>query len=75
LVANREFTISSSSNSVKEIVIFIVIGKKVLVTSFSGTRVTIDLSAVSAGIYIFKVMEAGKIATKELVIRQVSNYF
>jgi hypothetical protein len=58
----------------KEIVIFIVIRKKVLVTSFSGTRVTIDLSAVSAGIYIFKVMEVGKIATKELVIRQVSNH-
>jgi hypothetical protein len=69
LVTNKEFTISSSSKSVKEIVIFIAIGKKVLATSFSGTGVTIDLSAISAGIYILKVMEAGKIATKELVIR------
>ncbi|WP_392349184.1 T9SS type A sorting domain-containing protein [uncultured Polaribacter sp.] len=27
------------------------------------------MSAISAGIYILKVMEAGKIATKKLVIR------
>jgi hypothetical protein len=68
-ITNKEFTISSSSNSVKEIAIFNVIGKRVLATSFSGTNATIDLSAISAGIYILKVMEAGKIATKKLIIR------
>ena len=68
-VTNKEFTISSRSTSVKEVAIFNVIGKKVLATNFSGTNTTIDVSAISAGIYILKVMEAGKIATKKLVIR------
>jgi hypothetical protein len=68
-VTNKEFTISSRSTSVKEVAIFNVIGKKVLVTNFSGTNATINVSAISAGIYILKVMEAGKIATKKLVIR------
>ena len=68
-VTNKEFTISSRSISAKEVAIFNVIGKKVLATNFSGTNTTIDVSAISAGIYILKVMEAGKIATKKLVIR------
>jgi hypothetical protein len=68
-VTNKEFTISSSSNSVKEIAIFNVIGKKVLTTRFSGFKSTIDVAAIGSGIYILKVMEAGKISTKKLVIR------
>jgi hypothetical protein len=68
-VTNKEFTISSSSNSVKEIAIFNVIGKKVLTTRFSGFKSTIDVSVIGSGIYILKVMEAGKVSTKKLVIR------
>jgi len=68
-IINKEFTISSSNTGVKEIAIFNVIGKKVFATRFSGTTANIDVSAISAGIYILKVMEAGKTATKKLVIR------
>ncbi|MFQ3305185.1 MAG: hypothetical protein ACI9JT_001004 [Polaribacter sp.] len=68
-VTNKEFRISSSSNSVKQIAIFNVIGKKVLTARFSGFKSTIDVSAIGSGIYILKVMEAGKISTKKLVIR------
>jgi hypothetical protein len=68
-ITNKEFTISSSSASVKEIAIFNVIGKKVVATRFSGTKAIINVSAISAGIYILKVIEAGKTATKKLVIR------
>jgi hypothetical protein len=68
-ITNKEVTISSSSASVKEIAIFNVIGKKVLATRFSGTKAVINVSAISAGIYILKVTEAGKTATKKLVIR------
>jgi hypothetical protein len=68
-ITNKEFTISSSSASVKEIAIYNVIGKKVLATSFSGIKTTIDVSAMSSGIYILKVIEAGKTAIKKLVIR------
>ncbi|WP_104808332.1 T9SS type A sorting domain-containing protein [Polaribacter filamentus] len=48
---------------------FNVLGKKVLSSSFSGVKSTIDVSAISAGIYILKVTEAGKTASKKLVIR------
>jgi hypothetical protein len=68
-ITNKEFTISSSSASVKEIAIFNVIGKKVLATRFSGTEAIINVSAISEGIYILKVTEAGKTASKKLVIR------
>jgi len=68
-VTNKEFTISSSSNNVKEITIFNVLGKKVLTTCFLGFKSTINVSAIGLGIYILKVTEAGKISTKKLVIR------
>jgi len=68
-ITKNSFTITSNSSSKKEVAIFNVIGKKVLATNFSGTNATIDVSAINAGIYILKVMEAGKIATKKLVIR------
>ncbi len=68
-ITNKEFTISSSNSSLKNIVIFNVLGKRVLSTSFSGTKSTIDVSAVNSGIYILKVIENGKTATKKLVIR------
>jgi hypothetical protein len=68
-ITDNRFTISSNSNGKKELVIFNVLGKKVLSSSFSGVKSTIDVSAISAGIYILKVTEAGKTASKKLVIR------
>ena len=68
-ITNKKFTISSSNSSVKNIAIFNVLGKKVLTTSFSGAKSTIDVSAINSGIYILKVTEEGKTATKKLVIR------
>ena len=49
--------------------IFNVLGKQVLNTRFSGSKSTIDVSTINAGIYILKVTEEGKTATKKLVIR------
>jgi hypothetical protein len=68
-ITNKEFTISSSNSSVKDIVIFNVLGKKVLTTSFSGAKSIIDVSLINSGVYILKVTESGKTATKKLVIR------
>ena len=68
-ITNKEFTVSSSNSSVKDIVIFNVLGEKVLTTSFSGVKSTIDVSVINSGIYILKVTEEGKTATKKLVIR------
>lgn len=38
-------------------------------TSFSGLNKNLDVSAINSGVYILKVTEAGKTATKKLVIR------
>ncbi|MEE9406949.1 MAG: T9SS type A sorting domain-containing protein [Polaribacter sp.] len=68
-ITDKKFTISSTSSSVKQVVIFNVLGKKVFSSSFSGEKKNIDVSGVNAGIYILKVTENGKTATKKLVIR------
>lgn len=68
-ITNSTFTITSNSSSKKTITIFNVLGKKVLSSSFSGVKSDVDVSTISAGIYILKVTEAGKTASKKLVIR------
>jgi hypothetical protein len=68
-VTNNRFTITSNSSNKKAITIFNVLGKKVLSSSFSGAKSDVDVSAISSGIYILKVTENGKTATKKLVIR------
>jgi hypothetical protein len=68
-VSKGTLTISSASNSLKNIPIFNLLGKQVLSSSFSGVQSNVDVSSISAGIYILKVTEAGKTATTKLVIR------
>lgn len=68
-ITNNTFTITSNSSSKKEFAIFNVLGKKVLSSNFSSVKSNVDVSAISAGIYILKVTEEGKTATKKLVIR------
>jgi len=68
-ITNNTFTITSNSSSKKEFAIFNVLGKKVLSSNFSGVKSNVNVSAISAGVYILKVTEDGKTATKKLVIR------
>lgn len=68
-VSNSKFTLSSNSSGAKQIAIFNILGKNVLSSSVSGVKATVDVSAISAGIYILKVTEGGKTATKKLVIK------
>jgi hypothetical protein len=68
-VSNGILTISSASDSLKNITIFNLLGKQVLSSSFSDIQSNVDVSSISAGIYILKVTEDGKTATKKLVIR------
>jgi len=68
-VTNNMFTITASSINKKELTIFNVLGKRVLSSSFSGVKSDVDVSTISAGIYILKVTEGGKTSTKKLVIR------
>lgn len=68
-VTNNKLTISTLSTNNKQVSIFNVLGKKVLSTNFSGTKSNVDVSEISSGIYILKVTENGKTATKKLVIK------
>ncbi len=68
-VTGNRFTVKSASTDSKEVIIFNVLGKKVFASNFSGTKKDIDVSALNSGVYILKVKESGKIATKKLIIR------
>ncbi|KGL62074.1 T9SS type A sorting domain-containing protein [Polaribacter sp. Hel1_85] len=68
-ITDKRFTIITNSSDVKQISIFNVLGKKVLTTNFSGSKKSINVSTINSGIYILKVTESGKTATKKLVIR------
>lgn len=68
-VSKGNFAITTNSIDVKQVSIFNVLGKQVISTSFSGTKSNIDVSSISSGIYILKVTENGRTATKKLVIR------
>ncbi|WP_445749089.1 T9SS type A sorting domain-containing protein [Polaribacter sp.] len=68
-VTSDNFTITSNSGDKKEVTIFNVLGKKVLSTSFSGTKADINVAAISSGIYILKVSEGEKAAISKLIIK------
>jgi hypothetical protein len=68
-ITNKRFTVSSSSSEVKQLTIFNVLGKQVFTTSFSGLNKNVDVSTITSGVYILKITEEGKTATKKLVIR------
>jgi hypothetical protein len=59
--------INTNSNSEKNIQIFDVLGKKVFESNLKGRE--LDLTKLTAGIYILKVLEEGKTATRKLVIK------
>ena len=68
-VTNNSFTITTNSTEKKEVTIFNVLGKKVVSTSFSGTKADINVAAISSGIYILKVSEGAKMSTSKLIIK------
>ncbi|MEJ6673879.1 MAG: T9SS type A sorting domain-containing protein, partial [Polaribacter sp.] len=68
-ITNHTFTLTSASSDEKSVMVFNLLGKKVLETRFSGIKSDINVSAINAGIYILKVTESGKTATQKLVIR------
>ena len=68
-VTNNRFTVSSSSSDKKQVSIFNVLGKRVLITNFSGISSNIDVSNISSGLYILKVTEGTKISSSKLVIK------
>jgi hypothetical protein len=66
-VTNGNLFISSDSNSTKQVNIFDVLGKQVVKTTV--TSQPINVSALNSGVYIVKITEDGKTATRKLVIK------
>ncbi|WP_372746234.1 T9SS type A sorting domain-containing protein [Lutibacter sp.] len=67
-VANGRFSISSNSNADKFVEIYSLLGKQVYSKNVKASQ-TIEVSNLSRGVYILRVEEEGKIATRKLVIQ------
>ena len=59
--------ITTTYDGPKKIIIFDVLGGKVLETTIRGSEV--NLSNLDAGIYVLRVLEKDKIATRKLIIK------
>lgn len=66
-VIGNVLNISSTSNSDMNVAIFDVLGKQVINTKVTNN--TVNVSNLNAGIYIVKVTENGKTATRKLVVK------
>ncbi len=68
-VNNGKLTITTSNSGEKEVMIYSVLGKRVFEQKFTGNKKEFNISHINSGIYIMKVLEGDKIATKKLVIK------
>ena len=64
--ANNVVNITSDLNGIKNVEIYDVLGKQVLKTS---TELNVNVSALNAGIYMIKISQDGKSATRKLIIK------
>lgn len=65
-VTNGKFFISTDANAEKSVVIFDVLGKQVVKTTATES---VNVSNLNAGVYIVKITEEGKTATRKLIIK------
>lgn len=66
-VKNGVFYITTDANAERTVTVFDVVGKQVLNTTTSESA--INVANLNSGVYIVKITEEGKTATKKLVIR------
>ena len=66
-VSGNVLNISSTANSAMTVAIFDILGKQVINTKVINN--TVNVSSLNAGVYIVKVTEEGKTATRKLVVR------
>jgi hypothetical protein len=65
-VTNGTFYINTNADSTKEVVVYDVLGKQVVKTT---TTNAVNVSNLKGGVYIVKITEEGKTATRKLVIK------
>jgi hypothetical protein len=66
-VSNGKIYITSKTNLDKEIMIFDVLGKKVLQTTISARE--LNIASIPPGVYIIKITEGDTTATRKLIVR------
>jgi hypothetical protein len=66
-VTNGVLNINTTANDAKNVVIVDILGKQVVNTTISGS--TVNVANLKNGVYIVKITENGKTATRKLVIR------
>ena len=66
-VSNGKVYISTKNDSEKEIIIFDLLGKKVLQTLISSRE--LNVSNLNSGVYIIKITEDNASATRKLIVR------
>lgn len=66
-VSNGKIYITSKTTLEKEVLIFDVLGKKVLQTTLTSKEV--NISTIPPGVYIIKISEGDTTATRKLIIR------
>ena len=66
-VTNGTLNINTTANDAKNVVIVDILGKQVVNTTISGS--TVNVANLKNGVYIVKITENGKTATRKLVIR------
>ena len=66
-VTNGTLNINSDANAERTVTIFDILGKQVIKTTTFNS--SINVSALNAGIYMVKIIEEGKTATRKLVVR------
>jgi hypothetical protein len=66
-VTNGKVYISTSNNEAKKVLIFDVLGTQVLQTTILGSE--LNISDLDSGVYVLRVYEKNKVATRKLIIR------
>ncbi len=66
-VTEGKVYISTNANAPKKVLIFDVLGTQVLQTTILGPE--LNLSDIDAGIYVLRVFEKDKVATRKLIIK------
>ncbi len=66
-VSNGKIYITSKTSLDKEVLIFDVLGKKVLQTTISSRE--LNITSIPPGVYIIKITEGDTTATRKLIVR------
>ena len=66
-VTNGNLFITSDSNTAKQVVVYDILGKQII--NATVTNQPLNVSNLNAGVYMVKITESGKTATRKLVIQ------